>query len=47
MFAAVGYEVLYLKRISMGTLKLDDGLKPGEYRKLSEEEIVNLRKRGR
>ena len=47
MFAAVGYEVLYLKRISMGTLMLDDGLKPGEYRKLSEEEIVNLRKRGR
>ena len=47
MFAAVGYEVLYLKRISMGPLKLDDNLEPGEYRKLSEEEIEVLRKRGR
>lgn len=37
MFAAVGCEVVYLKRISMGALVLDEGLKPGEYRKLSEE----------
>ena len=39
MFAAVGYEVKYLKRIEMGSLKLDDSLKPGEYRRLTKEEI--------
>ena len=31
MFQAVGMEVLYLKRLSMGKLTLDPGLKPGEY----------------
>ena len=39
MFQAVGMEVLYLKRISMGPLKLDETLKKGEYRRLTEEEI--------
>ena len=38
MFQAVGKEVLYLKRESMGTLVLDPNLKPGEYRPLSETE---------
>ncbi len=42
MFQAVGKEVLYLKRISMGSLKLDDSLRPGEYRQLTEEEIQLL-----
>lgn len=42
MFAAVGKEVVYLKRISMGGLKLDDELKPGEYRRLTEEEISKI-----
>lgn len=39
MFEAVGKEVLYLKRLQMGTLALDESLKPGEYRKLTDEEI--------
>lgn len=38
MFAARGRKVLYLKRMSMGPLKLDDTLKKGEYRELTEEE---------
>lgn len=38
MFQAVGKEVIYLKRISMGELKLDESLEPGEYRELNEEE---------
>ena len=42
MFHAVGMEVLYLKRLSMGTLVLDAELKPGEYRALSEEEVERL-----
>ena len=42
MFEAVGKKVIYLKRISMGTLKLDENLKPGEYRKLTEEELEKL-----
>ncbi len=43
MFAAVGKKVVYLKRISMGPLTLDENLKPGEYRELTEEEIETLR----
>lgn len=42
MFQAVGKEVVYLKRLSMGSLILDEELKPGEYRRLTEEEIRNL-----
>lgn len=44
MFHAVGKEVTYLKRECMGTLCLDESLKPGEYRLLTEEEIENVRK---
>lgn len=44
MFAAVGKEVLYLKRLSMGPLGLDEKLRPGEYRALTEEEIGMLKK---
>ena len=44
MFLAVGKEVTYLKRERMGTLGLDENLKPGEYRLLTEEEIENVRK---
>ena len=36
MFQAVGKEVLYLRRESMGSLKLDETLKPGEYRPLTK-----------
>ncbi|MDO5382870.1 MAG: pseudouridine synthase [Eubacteriales bacterium] len=44
MFEAIGSRVLYLKRISMGSLILDKSLNPGEYRKLSSEEINSLKK---
>ena len=36
MFEAVGSEVLYLKRLRMGSLVLDETLKPGEYRTLTQ-----------
>ena len=42
MFHAVGKEVIYLKRLSMGTLELDESLELGEYRKLTEEELNAL-----
>ena len=42
MFQAVGKEVVYLKRIRMGNLLLDEALKPGEYRRLTEEEVGGL-----
>ncbi len=38
MFEAVGCEVIYLKRIQIGKLELDENLKNGEYRKLNQEE---------
>lgn len=43
MFEAVGKRVVYLKRISMGTLKLDEALELGEYRELTDEELEALR----
>lgn len=46
MFEAIGKPVLFLKRISMGSLALDKRLAPGEYRALTEEEIGYLRQRG-
>lgn len=42
MFASVGKKVVYLKRICMGDLYLDESLKTGEYRKLSEDELKKL-----
>lgn len=42
MFQAVGKEVLYLKRLSMGSLKLDPELAPGQYRELTKEEMERL-----
>lgn len=42
MFQAVGKEVVYLRRESMGSLLLDGGLKPGEYRELTKEELKGL-----
>lgn len=39
MFEALDCQVVYLKRLSMGALRLDKRLKPGEYRRLTEEEI--------
>lgn len=43
MFHAVGNEVLYLKRIRVGTLLLDSSLEEGDYRFLSDEEIMQLK----
>ncbi len=43
MFEAVGKQVLYLKRLSMGSLSLDKALAAGEYRKLTPEEIAELK----
>lgn len=43
MFEAVGMQVLYLKRLSMGALSLDPELKPGNYRKLTGLEIALLK----
>ena len=43
MFEAVGKEVLYLKRLSMGELKLDETLEPGKYRKLTQMELNKLK----
>ena len=42
MLEAVGNEVLFLKRISMGSLKLDETLEPGEYRPLTVQELEGL-----
>ncbi|WP_100402067.1 pseudouridine synthase [Bacillus sp. FJAT-42315] len=42
MFEAVGKKVVYLQRISMGPLVLDEELELGEYRELTEEEIKLL-----
>ncbi|WNF36111.1 pseudouridine synthase [Bacillaceae bacterium IKA-2] len=42
MFIAVGKKVIYLKRLSIGPLKLDSELQLGEYRELTEEEIEML-----
>lgn len=43
MIAAVGGHVAHLKRLSIGPLRLDDALAPGEYRELTEEEVAMLR----
>ena len=46
MFEAVGKEVLFLKRLSMGSLKLDERLTPGEYRPLTADELAALQRGG-
>ena len=44
MLEAVGNEVMFLRRISMGSLELGDDLPVGDYRPLTEEEINELKK---
>ncbi len=39
MFKSLGKQVIYLKRIAMGPLELDETLGPGMYRELTEKEI--------
>ncbi|CRK84469.1 pseudouridine synthase [Neobacillus massiliamazoniensis] len=43
MFQAVGKRVVYLQRLSMGPLQLDETLELGEYRELSDEEVELLK----
>jgi 16S rRNA pseudouridine516 synthase len=43
MFKSVGKEVVYLKRISFGPIKLDERLLEGEYRELSDVELEMLK----
>lgn len=43
MFAACGLKVQYLKRITFGPLALDTSLNPGEYRKLTGDELSDLK----
>lgn len=42
MFQAVGMEVVYLKRLTIGPLVLDENLELGDYRELTEEELEAL-----
>lgn len=42
MFQAVNKPVLYLQRVRMGRLELDRSLALGEYRALTEEELISL-----
>lgn len=44
MFQSVGMTVVYLKRIQMGSLPLDESLVLGEYRKLTQHEINLVKK---
>lgn len=45
MFESVGKKVVYLKRLSMGNLKLDKSLELGEYRELTDEEVKLIEER--
>ena len=45
MFESVGKKVVYLKRLSMGNLKLDESLALGEYRELNIDEIKQMEER--
>ena len=44
MLHAVGNEVVYLKRVRMGDLALDDGLAKGSFRRLTEKEMEIIRR---
>jgi len=43
MFESVDKKVTYLKRLTMGSLQLDDTLDLGDYRELTEEELNGLK----
>ena len=42
MFAARGVRVTYLKRLSIGALRLDPALAPGQWREMTQEEAALL-----
>ena len=46
MFEAVDKQVTYLKRLSMGSLVLDEALAPGQYRTLTGDELEELKTYG-
>lgn len=43
MIKAVGKTVIYLERVGFGSIRLDDSIKRGQYRRLSEAEIEELK----
>ena len=43
MLQALGNEVCYLRRETFGTLRLEESLKPGMYRELTDAEIAKLK----
>lgn len=44
MFSAIGHPLVNLKRLRIGCVELDEGLAPGEFRKLTQEEITGLKR---
>ena len=42
MFLSRGKSVVYLRRISFGSINIDESLQEGEYRELSEEEFNSI-----
>lgn len=42
MLGSLGKPVTYLKRMSIGGLKLDEGLAPGEFREMTKEESLQV-----
>ena len=44
MFAAVGHPLVALRRTRIGCVELDPALGPGEWRRLTEEEVQGLRR---
>ena len=42
MFQAIGKPVTHLRRVSMGSLVLDEALAPGAFRPLTKDEISEL-----
>ena len=44
MFIAIGHPLVKLERLRIGCVRLDESLKEGEHRKLTEEEIAGLKR---
>jgi len=44
MFIAIGHPLVKLQRLRIGCVTLDESLAPGEFRKLTEEEITGLKR---
>ena len=44
MYESLGNEVVYLKRVTMGNLHLDEGLEEGQMRPLTDEEVKLMEK---